>query len=94
MHTCLPAAPAFKSPPLCPTSVTLTPPPSHPITPSLTPSPRDVDLPSDAFTDDITAKVEGGQLTITIARRDPEGPAMQVGGLQPLYTTALQSLPD
>jgi HSP20 family molecular chaperone IbpA len=39
---------------------------------------REVDLPDDAFTDDVSAKVDQHKLTITIARRDPEGPAMQV----------------
>jgi hypothetical protein len=39
---------------------------------------REVDLPEDAFTDDVSAKVDQRKLTITIARRDPEGPAMQV----------------
>lgn len=39
---------------------------------------REVDLPDDVFTDDVSAKVDQRKLTITIARRDPEGPAMQV----------------
>eukprot|EP00882_Tetradesmus_deserticola_P003457 GHRQ01003656.1.p1 GENE.GHRQ01003656.1~~GHRQ01003656.1.p1 ORF type:complete len:369 (+),score=164.73 GHRQ01003656.1:237-1343(+) len=37
----------------------------------------DVDLPEDAFTDEIKAKLENRKLQVRIARRDPEGPAMQ-----------------
>jgi hypothetical protein len=39
---------------------------------------REVDLPDDAFTDDASAAVHGQRLTVTIPRRDPLGPAMQV----------------
>lgn len=38
---------------------------------------QEVDLPEDVFTDDASAKVDQHKLTIRIARRDPEGPAMQ-----------------
>jgi HSP20 family molecular chaperone IbpA len=38
----------------------------------------DVDLPEDAFTDDIKARLDNHKLQVRIARRDPEGPAMQV----------------
>eukprot|EP00882_Tetradesmus_deserticola_P010339 GHRQ01010922.1.p3 GENE.GHRQ01010922.1~~GHRQ01010922.1.p3 ORF type:complete len:194 (+),score=49.42 GHRQ01010922.1:230-811(+) len=37
----------------------------------------DVDLPEDAFTDEIKAKLENRKLQVRIARRDPAGPAMQ-----------------
>ncbi|KAF6253553.1 hypothetical protein COO60DRAFT_1463124 [Scenedesmus sp. NREL 46B-D3] len=39
---------------------------------------HDVDLPADAFTDDISAKLDNRKLQVRIARRDPEGPAMQM----------------
>lgn len=38
----------------------------------------DIDLPEDAFTDDISARLDNRKLHVRIARRDPEGPAMQV----------------
>ncbi len=37
-------------------------------------------MPEDAFTDDASAKIEDRKLIIRVARRDPQGPAMQVGG--------------
>jgi hypothetical protein len=40
---------------------------------------REVDMPDDAFTDGASAKIEDRKLTIRIARRDPQGPAMEVG---------------
>lgn len=41
---------------------------------------REVALPEDAFTDDASAKLAGRKLVVRIARRDPDGPAMQVCG--------------
>ncbi|WIA08105.1 hypothetical protein OEZ85_007567 [Tetradesmus obliquus] len=38
---------------------------------------HDIDLPEDAFTDDISARLDNRKLHVRIARRDPEGPAMQ-----------------
>lgn len=35
-------------------------------------------MPDDAFTDDASAKIDDRKLTIRIARRDPQGPAMEV----------------
>jgi hypothetical protein len=36
-------------------------------------------MPEDSFTNDASAKIEDRKLIIRIARRDPQGPAMEVG---------------